>query len=294
MAANFSISGMPSSSERTCAGWVRYAQYPSRSSTTYTAPYLNSPPSSGPTTYDFTAGLAAPAWRSSSTAARSCSLLRPALKVMRLMWKIMVFSFSVDFAVRPDHLPAKRPCGAGDHSDPIPAAELDRVRGVHVHVRENLQHVLHRRGVGDASIDRLSVAGNVRDHVCVVDRVDRREIAGVERVLPFLHEREQVCGSGGCVSHGRHVASFCFMCNGGGLRRSRWRAKSSGVGATPQGLDCWFRGHRGRSRRRGRIAEAHPCASLGGRTRRFCADFSRSRDENQRCDSGDHGTLTMP
>src|SRR5262245_18700761 len=92
MAANFSMSGMPSSSERTCAGWVRYAQYPSRSSTTYTAPYSNSPPSSGPTTYDFTAGLADPAWRSSSTAARSCSLLRPALKVMRLMWKIMVFS----------------------------------------------------------------------------------------------------------------------------------------------------------------------------------------------------------
>ena len=26
MAANFSISGMPSISERTCAGWVRYAQ----------------------------------------------------------------------------------------------------------------------------------------------------------------------------------------------------------------------------------------------------------------------------
>src|SRR5262245_19993026 len=118
MAANFSMSGMPSSSERTCAGWVRYAQYPSRSSTTYTAPYSNSPPSSGPTTYDFTAGLAAPAWRSSSTAARSCSLLRPALKVMRLMWKIMVFSFSV-VTGKPRAPAARQPSAA--------ATELDEV-----------------------------------------------------------------------------------------------------------------------------------------------------------------------
>src|SRR5262249_1394561 len=83
-----------------------------RSSTTYTAPYLNSPPSSGPTTYDFTAGLAAPAWRSSSTAARSCSLLRPSLKVMRLMWKIMVFSFSVDGEAPGAPAPIACSCGS--------------------------------------------------------------------------------------------------------------------------------------------------------------------------------------
>src|SRR5262249_34550696 len=55
--------------------------------------------SSGPTTYDFTAGLAAPAWRISSRPARRCSSLIPALKVRRLMWKIMVFSFSVGYWV---------------------------------------------------------------------------------------------------------------------------------------------------------------------------------------------------
>src|SRR5262245_36801764 len=98
MATNLSMSGVPSSSERTCAGWVRYAQYPSRSSTTYTALYSNSPPSSGPTAYDFTTGLAAPAWRSSSRPARRCSSLRSAFQVMRLMWKIMVFSFCWDYA----------------------------------------------------------------------------------------------------------------------------------------------------------------------------------------------------
>src|SRR5262245_52655162 len=54
--------------------------------------YSNSPPSSGPTTYDFTAGSVAPDWRAISRPARSCSSLRPDLKVARLMWKIIVFS----------------------------------------------------------------------------------------------------------------------------------------------------------------------------------------------------------
>src|SRR5207253_11138296 len=44
---------------------------------------------------------------------------------------------SDNLAVRQDHLSAERPGGAGDHGDPIATAELDRVRGVHVHVRED-------------------------------------------------------------------------------------------------------------------------------------------------------------
>jgi hypothetical protein len=51
----------------------------------------------------------------------------------------------------------------------------------------------------------------------MVDDVDRCEIAGVERVVPFRHEREQVCGAGGTVSHGRHEASFYFMRDDDGL-----------------------------------------------------------------------------
>ena len=47
--------------------------------------------------------------------------------------------------------------------------------------------------------------------------VDSCEVAGVERVVAFLHEREQVCGARGIVGHGRHQASFCFMHDDGGL-----------------------------------------------------------------------------
>lgn len=129
-------------------------------------------------------------------------------------------------AVGENHLPGERPGGACDDGDPIAIAKLDRVPGEHVHVREDPQHLLHRRGVGDASVNRLCVAGDVRDHVWVVDRVDRCEIASVERVVPLLHEREQVCGAGGIVGHGRHEASFCFMRDDGGSRRSRRRERS--------------------------------------------------------------------
>ena len=34
------------------------------------------------------------------------------------------------------------------------------------------------------------------------------EVAGVERVVAFLHEREQVCGARGVVGRGSHEASF--------------------------------------------------------------------------------------
>src|SRR5438445_276494 len=54
--------------------------------------------------------------------------------------------------VRRDHLPGKRSRGAGDDGDPVAAAELDRVRRVHVDVREDLDELLHRCGVCFPSI----------------------------------------------------------------------------------------------------------------------------------------------
>src|SRR5262249_53837671 len=59
----------------------------------------------------------APAWRSSSRPARRCSSLRSAFQVMRLMWKIMFFSFSV----------VTGPPGARDQWPSAAADQLDEV-----------------------------------------------------------------------------------------------------------------------------------------------------------------------
>ena len=40
-------------------------------------------------------------------------------------------------------------------------------------------------------MDRLRAPGDVRDHIRVVDRVYGCEVAGVERVVTLLHEREE-------------------------------------------------------------------------------------------------------
>jgi len=111
-------------------------------------------------------------------------------------------------AVGPDHLPAEGPGGAGDHGDPVAAAELNGVRGVHVYVGEHAYQLPHRRGVRFPSVDRLGVAGDVRDHVGMVDCVHRCEVAGVEGVVALLHEREQVCGPAGVGGRGVHNGSL--------------------------------------------------------------------------------------
>jgi hypothetical protein len=104
--------------------------------------------------------------------------------------------------------PVKGPGGPGDDGDPVAAAELDRVRvAVHVHVGEDAQHLLHRRGVRFLSVDRLGEPGDIRDHVRVVDSVHCGEVAGVERVVALLHEREQVRGPAGAVGRGSHESS---------------------------------------------------------------------------------------
>ena len=80
-----------------------------------------------------------------------------------------------------------------------------------MHVGEDPQHLLHRLAVFDAAVDRLGVSRDMRDHLWMVDCVDRREIADVECVIAFPHECEQMCGSCGSVGHGGHVGSFPFM-----------------------------------------------------------------------------------
>jgi AcrR family transcriptional regulator len=111
-------------------------------------------------------------------------------------------------AVGQGHLPGEGPGGAGDDGDPVAAAELDRVRvAVNVHVGEDAQKLLHRRGVRFASVDRFGEAGDVGDHVGVVDSVHRGEVAGVECIVTLLHEREQVRGPAG-PGRGRHHDSI--------------------------------------------------------------------------------------
>jgi hypothetical protein len=63
------------------------------------------------------------------------------------------------------------------------------------------EELLHRRGVRGPAVDRLCVPWDVRDHVGVVDRVHRGEVPGVEGVVALLHERRQVSGPVGKVSH---------------------------------------------------------------------------------------------
>jgi hypothetical protein len=79
---------------------------------------------------------------------------------------------------------------------------------VHVHVGEDAEKLPHRRGVRFLSVDRFGEAGDVRDHVRVVDLVHRGEVAGVERVVALLHEREQAGGPAGAVGGGCHESSF--------------------------------------------------------------------------------------
>ena len=108
------------------------------------------------------------------------------------------FTCRADYlAVGQDHLPAEGPSDVGDDGDPVAAAELDRIRGVHVHIGEHAQHLPHRCSVRFPPIDWLGIAGDVRDHVWVVDCVYRCEVAGVEGVVALFHERKQVCGPAG-------------------------------------------------------------------------------------------------
>jgi hypothetical protein len=101
-------------------------------------------------------------------------------------------------AVGQRHFPGEGSGGAGDHGDPVAAPELDRVRiVVDADVGEDAEHLRHHRGVGRRSVDRLCVAGDVRDHVGVVDLVQDREVAVVEGVVALFHEREEVCRPAG-------------------------------------------------------------------------------------------------
>ena len=56
-----------------------------------------------------------------------------------------------------------------------------------MNVGEDAEELPHRRGVSCPSVERLCVARDVRDHVRVVHRIHRREVAGVEGVVALLH-----------------------------------------------------------------------------------------------------------
>src|SRR5580700_9969654 len=68
---------------------------------------------------------------------------------------------------------------------------------------EHAQQLLHRCGVRVPSVDQVGEPGDVGDHVRVVDLVYGGEVAGVERVVALLHEREQARGPAG-VGRGGH------------------------------------------------------------------------------------------
>jgi hypothetical protein len=80
-----------------------------------------------------------------------------------------------------------------------------------MHVGEHAQHLLHRRAVRLLSVDRLGEPGHVRDHVRVVDLVHRGEVAGVERVVALLHEREQARGPAGVLGRDGQDDSSCSV-----------------------------------------------------------------------------------
>jgi hypothetical protein len=85
-----------------------------------------------------------------------------------------------------------------------------------VHVGEYAQHLLHRRGMCFLPVDRFCEAGDVGDHVGVVDLIHRGKVAGVERVVALLHEREQVRGPTGAFGRGSHDGSLLLVGCGAG------------------------------------------------------------------------------
>jgi BON domain len=115
-----------------------------------------------------------------------------------------------DVAVGEGHLAGEGPCGMGDDGDPVTASELDRVRGVDVHVGEAPQDLLHRCGVRLPAEDRFGQPGDERDHVWMVDGVDRFEVAGVEGLVAVRHQFEQVRGPARGVSGGSHEGSSAW------------------------------------------------------------------------------------
>jgi hypothetical protein len=88
---------------------------------------------------------------------------------------------------------------------------------VDVHVGEYAKHLLHRRRVRFLPVDRFCEAGDVGDHVGVVDPIHRGEVAGVERVVALLHEREQVRSPAGAFGRGCHDGSFLLVGGAGPL-----------------------------------------------------------------------------
>ncbi len=118
-------------------------------------------------------------------------------------------------AVGQDHLPGEGPCGAADHGDPVAASELDWVGVVaDVDVGEDVKELRHRCGVCCPSADRLCIARDVRDHLGVMDRVHRCDVAGVEGIIALLHEREQVCGPAGAAGCDGHDCSVSWSVMG--------------------------------------------------------------------------------
>jgi len=61
------------------------------------------------------------------------------------------------------------------------------------------------------SVDRLGEPGDVRDHGRVVDLVHHGEVAGVERVVALLHEREQARRPAGVLGRDGHDDSSCWV-----------------------------------------------------------------------------------
>jgi hypothetical protein len=72
---------------------------------------------------------------------------------------------------------------------------------------EHAQQLLHGFGVRFPSVDQVGEPGDVGDHVREVDLVRGGEVAGVERVVALLHEREQARGPAGVGRRG-HDDSF--------------------------------------------------------------------------------------
>jgi Tat protein secretion system quality control protein TatD with DNase activity len=65
---------------------------------------------------------------------------------------------------------------------------------VDAYVGEHANHLLNHRSVRFPSFDRLWDTHDVRDDVWVICGVHPCDVAGIEGVIAFLHEREEVCG----------------------------------------------------------------------------------------------------
>ena len=111
-------------------------------------------------------------------------------------------------AVREAHLAGEGSGDVGHDGDPVTASELDRVGGVDADVGKHPDELLHRCTVRVPSVDRVGAAGDMGDHVRVVDGLERFPVARVEEIVALRHQREQALGAARVLGGGGHRSSF--------------------------------------------------------------------------------------